>query len=466
MRRSAAPSQRGRGPPPPVNQVKVQHRVHDEEQTRRFEVLYGRISTKTTQKTFEKDGILELKRNENVLNLYDEEGDLECSDLYMSYMKLKEGAEFIVDSKEVKIIRELPQNENHTESPEPPEDNDDVDVVLADYKTPRQEEPRQIKQEQTDSDVAVKTEVLGRSQPNLAAFKESRASPGTINKIQTQPDEPPHQWQAREELVLFCHVSHRQKIVFQGIYRELEKLPDNADPMELLTELQECCCDLTSGKIPVIDFIVEKAIGRQESVLILADSEKILNALLEFVQQYKTPSWLLLEETDVEDLISVKEKSKILIASVGLLGALRRHRIVLHRTIINECVTMDEEATQLLFEVTLRSVYELLICGSIEEQLFQMKHGLMKNDDVALQCLRSPLNYSHPETHNLLNCQCLEDEDQSEDRLSVLERLDRKRQRLEAMDLRDNWDHLTGPNILAQDKDHDHLKVIVLLYPL
>lgn len=440
-------------------------------QVRRFQVIYGGMSTRK-HKTYEKDGTLELSGNN--LTLRDEDGYLECSALYIAGMRLEEGFEIIMEPKEVKIVHELgrpnkrqeetgkrslilppvefkPPRQNHFQRQRCPSPNSSLRAF-----EPERCDIKRIKVESEEEDDDDQAQSQEHFPIPIPVIKEEPANIAS----QVLPTADPLD---RQEIILFCRPSNRQWINFAKIYQELDELDSDADPVELLTDLQDSCngpinqstaADV-SGKLTVLRGIVQGALHRNECVMIIADNSDVLNDLFEFSNRtFDKPSFLITEEEEeVRQVAARKEGSKVIITSVAHLEAMHNHRLSLHCTIIYENLAPDDQITESLAEITRGPVYHLLICGSIEERLFQMKHRIIADDEEGLKQLRIPGNFEDAETHSLLRCDCLGGSAE-DDELSMSHRVNWKE---EVDDLKTNWLHIPGDSLGQEDEDHLHV---------
>lgn len=433
--------------------------VKKEEETvvRRFQVLYGRISTKTTQKTYEKDGILEFSGNQLILR--DEDGYKECSTLYYKSMRLKEDSEIIIEPKEVKIIRELGTRSGE---PEPNRSWNSSEPIFREFQPPRMV----AVPVPSTSKVIIKEEKIDVTRVKIEPGMDGHPS-------SDRHDHQPLQFQATEEdkavttqevpldleeMVIYCRAAQRQRMLFDEIYEQIEQLPAGADANELLEELQDCCngpittsCDV-SGKLTVLHGIVQGALALKECVLIIGVTEPIIDDLLNFCADkfnglYR---WLATDEDAAE--LTKSRGSMVVITTVDLLDSIVKHRVLINRTIVYEAFLPDVQVSKSLAEITRGPIYHLLICGSIEERLFQMTFKIVPDNEEGLARLRSPGDYDHAETHKLLDCDCQDEDDEEED-LSITQRWEQNTRRLEGNELRDSWEHIRGKD------QRDHFQV-------
>lgn len=464
MRRSQAPSQKGQDLLNPVTDL--QHIVRgDGEDTnvRRFQVIYGGLSTRK-HKTYEKDGTLE--KSGNNLTLRDEDGYFECSALYIPGMRFEEEFEIIMEPKEVKIVQEL----GRTTKRQDEAGKRSLILPPVEFKAPSEKHFQRQRCPSPNSSLRALDpgrcdikRIKVESEDDVEESPESSAIPIPVIKEEPVEIAPTADPLERQEMVLFCRPSNRQWINFAKIYQKLDELDADADPVELLTDLQDSCngpinrssaADV-SGKLTVLQGIVQCALDRHECVMIIADNSDVLNDLFEFSNRtFDKPSFLITEEVEVRHLAARKERSKVIITSVAHLEAMHNHRLSLHRTIVYENLAPDDEIAESLTRITRGPLYHLLICGSIEERLFQMKHRIIADDEEGLKQLRIPGNFEDPETHSLLRCDCLEG-DVAE--FSMSPRLNRKKEELD--DLQTNWQHIPGHFLVRPDQEDDHLQV-------
>lgn len=516
MRKSHAPSQRGRFQAQPVD-VTTRPVVKQEvtNPVRRFQVLYNRMSTRTTQKTYENDGWLEFDRDSNYLTLRDEDGFLVCSTLYMNNMRLTEGSEIIIEPKDVKIVMEMGvQRAAEKTSRKRPLMSPDRN-----YQPPRQEvftkqtclSPKShlasIKTERVDSGtrkylpVEVKEEPVDDDQYNIAPSgnqvpisqstrQDVSAGPSRVPiapiipvaTIKQEPDEQPLSTPANtipapmpqvapltyQEIVIFCRPSSRQISTFESIYKDMKGAPDSAIP-QLTEDLQENCngpintSNEDSGKLSVLLGLVESSLCRNESVLIVAHTEDVLVDLLEICShKFNKPSFLLEEE--VTQMIG-HTGPKICIANSVCIDEVKKNNLVFHRAIAYEYQDFEK-----IHQIIQGPIYSLLVSRSIEERQYQREHGLISDKDLLYN---TPGNYNNSDTHQMLHCNChrAEDDDQvtseesqDEDEMSAFERMDYRTKRAERAKIRDlcdlkhNWDHIPGDRI----DQEDHLQVSYL----
>lgn len=518
MRKSHAPSQWGRFQAKPVD-VPSRPVVKQEvtNTVRRFQVLYNRMSTRTTQKTYENDGWLEFDRDSNYLTLRDEEGFLVCSTLYMNNMRLTEGSEIIIEPKDVKIVMEMgvqrPADRSSRKRPLVSPDRN--------YQPPRQEvftkqtclspkshlaniktepiEPWTRKGSHNDPPVEIKEEPADDqyevSPPVNQVPKSPPAGPSRIQrapiiplaKIKQEPEDPPPPPKLStpakiiqdpipqvapltyQEIVIFCRPSSRQISTFDSIYKDIKGAPDSAIP-QLIEDLQENCngpintSNEDSGKLSVLLGLVESSLTRNESVLIVANTEDVLVDLLEICShKFDKPSFLL--EEDVAQMIR-HTGPKICIANSVCIDEVKKNHLIFHRGIAYEYQDFDK-----IKQIIQGPIYTLLVSGSIEERQYQREHGLITDTDLLY---KTPGSYHNSDTHQMLHCNCHRAEDdqvtseesQDEDEMSAFERMDYRTKRAERAKIRDmcdlihNWDHIPGDRM----DQEDHLQVSYYLF--
>lgn len=444
MRRSAAPSQvaktvRSLHTAPLLPYVKQE----DDSGIRRFEVLFGRISTKTKQKTWEKDGTMHLIGNRLTLQ---QEGVYVCDTVVLPGMQFKDDAEIIMEPYEVKIVRECGKDTRDTHSK--------IQMAMPDndYKFPRQEAfvPKSC------LITTHKNNVQNVRQEEYAAVPIKRMKEEPRDKIEKE-NEPLIKPEAieRQEIIICCRPTTRQNMIFEGIHKEIET---HSDPKEFLQELEDCCnfpinrSSEVSAKLPLSRVLIQNAVDQGQSVLVIAINARIQNELHDYCTfEFGKYAFLLNNEDDVQEAVQAGKGAKIYISSLGLLEAIRKHRIHIHRTVIYENFAAEESEMEMISLITQGPVYTLLICGSIEERLFQLKHHVI-GDEGGISWLIKPGSQDRSETHRLLKCHCCEDEDPSdlpsdheEEAISVLDRLNGKRsERAQSNDLKDNWEHIPG----------------------
>lgn len=398
---------------------------------RKFQVMYGRMNTRV-HKTFEKDGTLILSGNE--LTLRDEDGFYECSTLFLKdSMKLKEDSIIIIEPKEVQILRELTKDPpQKTESP--PEQHhltyhsDFVPVI----KKEREHEPHQVTEKEPEMEhrpIVVKEEPDDKPQLKIAG-------PEITRKVMCKES------LQREELMLFIKPTEHQIKGLTKIYKELALLPRQADPLNLLSEIQDICngpIDIdeeVSCKMKALLGIIGLSLERQESILIAVDDEHATKVVIgQCAATFKdVESWLA---TDCHDIDQVAEQpgSKIVIIPSHLLSEAQSKRLYFDRSFVYEHLPLDEDISLALIAITRGPTYYLITCGTVEERLLQLNFKIVPDTEEGLLRLRQPGKYTHPDTHILMMCDCRNAEENGE--------CSSKRIKFDEVPcaLRDDWEH-------------------------
>lgn len=365
----------------------------------------------------------------------------------MRSIRLNDGCVLIIDDlKEVKIIREIGgkvKREIRRIKTEPVEDEEEEEEEDREFQPPRPIVFQRQENASVNREIVIKQEV---PDPDPEPETRQDEQPPTDTSIQTQAMQTQAiQTQAipldKEELIICCQASKRQILTFQRVYQEASA----ENQREELWEICNGIADPTSGKLEVLKGITTVSLERNETILIVADNEQVLNDLYDYGERnFNGSCEILITAWDVQETAKTGG-FKAVFACTSLLPTLKDSGMTVHRSIVYENFS-TEKTLPGINEITTGPVYHLIICGSIEERVLQVRYNLCPDGCNEEEFLNSQGDFLASETHKLLDCDCLK-----EDEVPV------KRVRVDIINQEElkNWQHIPG----GDDHKEEHFQV-------